>query len=1005
MLLRASPLVAAYRSFSFQLTSYYLNYLLRMKLNYYSKHVIQKSLLGFVFVCLLTTLGLAQRTVTGTVTNAEDNAPIAGVAVLIKGTTTGAYTDGEGAFSVSVPDASSALVFSYYGFTTQEVEVGDQEEINVVLEPSVGTLDEVIVTGYTTQREEEKSSAIVSVNSEDFNQGNVNNPAQLIQGKVAGVTISRPGSNPNQGFNIRLRGLGTLGANSSPLIIIDGVLNADLNSVDPNDIADMTVLKDGTAAAIYGTQAASGVLIITTKKGLPGTSTVDYNGFVTAEYVANTTEVLDRDEFLSFPGTQDFGSDTDWVDELTRTGITHVHNLSLSGGTNQTSYRASVNFRDIEGVAIRTGFEQINGRLNLQQKALNDKLTINLNLTSTMRRGQFGEDGAFRYAIIYNPTAPVRSSAPEFERWGGYFQQDLFDFFNPVAQNEQIDNEFQQNVILGSIDGKLEVLPGLVAGVKYSQQRTNFNPSRFVSKLSRGQGADRNGFALRRSDLSRQELFETTLAYDRDYGDWDLGVIVGYSYQEFTNEGFNASGGDFLTDAFGFNNLGAAADFNNGLGNVFSYKNNNKLIAGFGRVELSYNDTYYFSAVVRQEGSTRFGEDNKWGTFPGFSGAVTLSNLFQIPGVDFLKLRGGYGETGAQPIGSYFSLETLQPSGNFFFNGDFTVAYGPQRNANPDLRWETKQDISVGLDFNMLNYRLNGSLDFYNSTTVDAIVLLDVPVPPNLAPQTWTNVGEISQSGFEAAIGYDIIDKPNITWNTNVAFTYFIDNTLEKYIGEGFDDISNLGSPGQNGTPLLRVEEGKPIGQLWGLVYEGIADDGSWIHADTDGDGNPGEDEDRAVIGSGVQDWQIGWSNTLNIGNFDVNIFIRGEFGHDIINTFRAFYEAPSSMTTYNAPATVTEVRNLTDAPKFSSFHVEDGDFVRLDNATIGYTFPIENKDLFSKIRVYVTGQNLFTITGYNGVDPEVRLIDGDNPLAPGIDRRNTYFVAGGVTLGANISF
>ena len=630
-------------------------------------------------------------------------------------------------------------------------------------------------------------------------------------------------------------------------------------------------------------------------------------------------------------------------------------------------------------------------------------MTVNLNFTGTLRNAEFGNDGAFRYATIYNPTAPIRSSAPEFERWGGYFQQDLFDFFNPVALLEQNTNEGNFNRFLGDINAKFEVIPGLVIGGRYSQQRTNQIFGSFTSKQSRGQGADRNGFANRRAEQFVNQLGEMTASYDTDFGDLDFSALVGYSYQQFDNEGFGASGGDFLTDAFSFNNLSAGADFNNGLGNVFSFANRNKLIAGFGRVEFGYQETYYLSAVVRREGSTRFGEDNKWGTFPGLSAAVTLSNLFEVPGIDFLKLRGGYGVTGGQPANSYLSLFTLAPGGNFFFNGAFTPAYGPDQNPNPDLAWEEKQDVSIGIDFNLLNYRLNGSIDYYTSTTVDAILPLNVPVPPNQAPVTITNIGEISQSGIEISLGYQVFDNADFTWETNVAFNTYLDNTLDVFNGEGTIFRSNLGSPGQNGTPLLLVEEGAPIGQLYGLVFEGIADDGTWIHADTDGDGIPGEDEDRQVIGQGLPDWQLGWNNTFTFGNFDLNFFFRGVFGHDLINTFRAFYEAPSSMTTYNAPATVTDVRNLTDAPKFSSFHVEDGDFIKLDNATIGYTFDTEPIAWMKKLRVYVSGQNLFTITDYTGVDPEVRLNDGGDNLSPGIDRRNTYFRQAGVTFGVNL--
>lgn len=976
-----------------------------MKLSYYYfKQLLMRFSSVWMAMMLISTVAFAQRTVTGSVTDASTGDPVQGAAVLIKGTTVGAYTDQDGNYTVSVPSDGTVLIFSYFGFSTMEREIGDANVIDVALEQSVGTLDEVIVTGYTTQREEEKTSAIVSVKADDFNGGNVPNPAQLIQGKVAGLTIARPGGDPNGNFDIRLRGLGSLGANSSPLIIIDGVLNADLNTVDPNDIASFDVLKDGSAAAIYGTQAAAGVIIITTKKGLPGSSSVEYNGFYTADYVGNTIEVLDRDQFLSFPAANDLGSNTDWFDELTQVGNTQVHNISLSGGTNSTTYRASVNLRDQEGIAIGTGFNQLNGRLNLQQKALNDRLTINFNVTATLRDEDRIIDEAFRQATIYNPTAPVRSSDPEFDIYDGYFQQLLFNYSNPVALAEQNTREAKFNRILGSLDGKLEILPGLVAGVRYSQQRNNQLFGNYSSKFSLGTGRDRNGLAERRTEQNFFQLFETTLAYETDFGDLSFSALAGYSYQEFVNEGFRAQGGNLLTEAFTFNNLGAAADFENGLGTIESFQNSNKLIAGFGRVELGYEDTYYLSAVLRREGSTQFGNENKWGFFPGISGAVTLSNLFTLPGLDFLKLRGGYGVTGARPPESYLSLFTLRQDGNFFFNGNFIPAYNPFRNANTELQWEEKQDLSIGIDFSLLNYRLNGSLDFYNSTTVDAILDLTVPVPPNFADRTWANIGEISQSGLEATLGYQVLDGENLSWETNFAFTYYLDNTLDVLTGEGDREISALGAPGQSGTPLLLAQEGESIGQLYGLVFDGISSDGTWQFADVDGDGAIDELKDRDIIGQALPDWQLGWNNTFNFGNFDLNFFFRGVFGHQLINTFRAFYEAPQSLSSYNAPATITDVRNLTDGPKFSSYHVEDASFITLDNATLGYTVPLANKDWLTRLRVYVAGQNLFLITDYSGADPEVRLRDNNGGLlAPGIDRRNTYFRTSGITFGVNV--
>lgn len=973
------------------------------------------ALLSASLLCLLGTVAFAQVRVTGTVTNGEDNSPLAGVAVLIKGTTVGVYTGDDGKYAIDAPDANSILVYSYYGYANKEEAISGRTSIDVTLTSSVGTLDEVIVTGYTTQREREKTSAIVSVKAEDFNQGNISNPAQLIQGKVAGVAISRPGGNPNGNFIIRLRGLATVGANSSPLIIIDGVLNADLNTVDPNDIASVDILKDGSAAAIYGTQAASGVIIITTKRGLPGTSTVDYNGFVTAEFVDKVTEVLDAGEYRDLVretgvGT-DLGSSTDWIEELTRTGISQVHNISMGGGTNKTSYRASVNFRDVEGIAVSSGFNQLNARLNIDQKAINDRLSISLNLTTTTRDQDEISNAAFRYAQIYNPTAPIFGTGPDFDKYDGYFQQTLFDYFNPVAIAEQVELQNKFNRILGSLRGQFEIIAGLKVSAIYSQQRTSALFGQYADKNSFfGNGLDRRGLASRSTGQFFNELYENTITYQSTVNEkFTYNLLGGYTYQNFVNEGFSATGGNFLTDEFSFNSLGSAADFDKGLGDVSSFKNSNKLIAFFGRAEFGIDETYFLSAVYRREGSTRFGEDNKWGDFPGFSGAVVLSNLIKLPNVDFLKFRLGYGVTGAQPGLSYLSFLSFSSGSSFFYNGEFIQSYGPVRNPNPNLQWESKSDINIGLDFNLLNYRLNGSIEYYQTDTKDVILQQEVPVPPNLSSTTFANIGQIRNRGLEISVGYKIIDKPNLKWETSLPTTFFLENTLVKYLGEGTTDISDMGSPGQNGTPLVRIEEGQPIGQLLGLKYVRINEQGNWVFEDTDGDGNVGEADDRQIIGNGLPKFQIGWNNTINVGKFDINFFFRGVFGHDLINSFDALYgsTAPAILGSYNIPKSTLDIKNLKDAPKFSSYHVEKADFVKLDNATVGYTFDVKKLGWINKCRLYLNGQGLFTITNYGGVDPEVRFVDEENgnPLAPGIERRDTYARSKGVTFGVNLGF
>ncbi len=962
----------------------------------------------------ITWFAYAQGTVNGNVTD-ENGEPLPGVSVVFKGTTTGTTTDFDGNYRLNVPSGATTLIFSYVGYLPKEVEIGGQSTINIQMEIDVETLSEVVVVGYGTQDKKEITSSVASISSEDFNGGNVNDVSQLLQGKVAGLTIARAGSNPSGGFNIRLRGLSTVGQNTSPLIVIDGVIGADLNSVDPNDIETIDILKDGSAAAIYGTRGSAGVILVTTKQGKAGRTKVDYNGYVSAENVARTVQVMDRDEFLSRPGNVavDEGADTDWYDEITRTAISHVHNLALSGGTEKTTYRASMNYRAIDGVSINSGFRQLNGRLNLTQKALNDKLTLTTNLAVTTRNSDFGFDQAFRYAAIYNPTAPVRSDDPEFAPFGGYFEKPLFDYFNPVAMLEQNVNEGKRKILNMAFQADYDIVEGLRATVRYGTQTENNFNGWYISKEAfwngpDGRAANGLGRAQRRTDESFNELFEATLNYDKTFGDVNLSLLGGYSYQEFVFEGHGATAGNFLTDAFSYNNLGAALDFDNGLGDVFSYKNNYKLVGFFGRINLNYQGTYFFSASARQEGSTRFGDGNKWGLFPAVSAGVTISNLVDIPMVDNLKFRASYGVTGSIPGESYLSLSTLVSGGTFFYDGAFVPSFSPARNENPDLGWETKAEIDFGLDFAMFDNRLTGTMDYYSRTTTDLIYNATVPVPPNITDRKFLNVGEFTSNGFEFAANFLAVDNGNFTWTPGVNFSTFnveltsLSNDEFDFGGEQL--ISNLGSPGQNNTNLIRIAEGEPFGQIWGLVYDGLNEDGTWRFRDLNGDGTINE-ADEQVIGNGLPDFQIGITNSFTFGNFDFNFLLRGAFGHDLVNTYRAFYELPQ-LATYNVVKTDLYNENLTETTgRYSSLHVENASYIRLDNFTLGYSFKLPENSPVTKARLYLSGQNLFYITDYTGADPEVRFDDAGDILAPGIDRRNTWARTRTFVFGANISF
>lgn len=981
------------------------------------KTLLFKVFLVPMLLCMAYGSTFAQ-SVSGKITG-SDGSPLIGATVVAKGTTVGTFTNDQGQFSLDVPSGVTNLLVSYIGFKTADIAIDGRSTVNISMEEEVSFLDEVVVTGYGTLKGKEVTGSIASVKAKDFNVGNISDPAQLLQGKVAGLTIARPGANPNGNFTIRLRGLSTIGASTEPLIVIDGVLGGDLNSVEPGDIAAIDVLKDGSAAAIYGTRGASGVILITTKKGVPGSSTVNYNGQVTFETVDNVVDVLDADAYAAFPGSGDLGGSIDWFDEMLETGVSQIHNFSMSGGSNSTTYRISGNYRNVSGIAKNTGFERINGRVNLSQRALNDKLKVTLNLATTTEDASLGFDEAFRYATIFNPTAPFiqDKNNADFARWDGYFQQVLFDFYNPVAIIEQNKRQTERKSLIANIRGDYDLTDNLVFSLFYSQQRSNTIFGQYYDKNSFWQGENRNGLATQRNDEAADQLFRAELNYDTDLGNNTyLKVLGAYEYQDFTFQGLNVTGGDFLTDAFGFNNLGGSADFNNGLGSVNSYKSSNTLIAFFGRVNLNIDDKIFATASARREGSSRFGQDEKWGIFPAISAGVDLVKVAGITGFDNLKVRAGYGVTGSNVGNSYLSLQRFAPTGNFFFNGEFVPSFGPISNDNPDLRWQTKTDFNIGVDFAIGNYALTGSIEYYTTTTEDLILNFTVPVPPNLFSTTWLNIGQLDNSGLELALNYALDIGSGNTINFGFNANRFFDTELVSLSDEargldfgGSQERANLGSPGQNGTNTILLEEGKPIGQIWALVVDPdkmVNEDGTWNFLDIDGDGVQDDIKDRDIVGNGLPKYQLGLNTSANIGNWDASVFFRAVLGHDLLNTFRAFYEAPSTIAQYNILASSTDVAGLTDQPQLNSFHVEDGDFMKLDNITIGYTIP-NLPGGFSKMRFFANGQNLFTITKYKGVSPEPRLIDsnGNDPLSPGLDRRNTYFSARGFTLGVNLGF
>jgi len=934
-------------------------------------------------------------------------------------------TDLDGNYSFSnLPAGQYTLSFTFIGFATTTKTViltdGQQTVINAVLTESTSSLDEVVVVGYGTQKQREVTSAITTIKAEQFNKGNISDVAQLLQGKVAGLSIARPGGDPNGGFTIRLRGLSTIGANTQPLIVLDGQVDADINTIDPNDIKSIDVLKDGSAAAIYGTRGSAGVIIITTKSGKPGLSRLTYNVSGTAETPAKFTQHMTAAQFIALGKGTNYGSVTDWDKEITRTALSYVHNLGFSGGDERTTYDATFNYRNSEGVAITTGFQQLNGRLNITHKLLNDKLVFNLNINTTERHAQYGFPDAFKYATIYNPTAPVHSTNPLYDiTGGGYYEANFVDYSNPVAMLQQNTNEgiIKKFNVGGS--ATYEIMKGLKFSTEYYQQTESNYSSEYSpidAYIQRGfvngvSGFNRSGYSYKRDDEGSNRLYENTLSYENKFKKLALNAVAGYSYQDYLNQGYSLGGGNFVTDASG-QNFAAALDFQNGIGSENSYKTENILISFFGRVNLNYDDVAFLSARLRRDGSSEFGTNNQWGLFPSISAGVDLSRILTIPSVNNLKLRGSYGITGALPPGPYLSLSRLSNSGGTYYagGGTYLSTYSTFVNANPNLKWEKKIETDLGLDFALFNNRLTGTFDYFNRKTTDLIFNVTVPSPPAINNNTWENIGELTNSGVEFALNYEAVKNSNFSWTPggnissyHVVLTKLVNSLKGSYVG-----ATNLGTPGQEQTQLTRAEEGEPIGILYGPKYLGVDANGKYLYSDGKGGAVGYNSAAKQIIGNGLPKFEFGITNAFKYKNFDFNFFMRASIGHQLINTYRAFYENPIVASSYNVVNTKYFNPNVTDNANYSSYDVEKASFLKLDNATLGYTFNIRKsskKGMLSSLRAYISGQNLFTITGYTGVDPEVRYTDGGNVLAPGIDRRETWVYTRSFTFGLNMGF
>ncbi|MGQ8338604.1 SusC/RagA family TonB-linked outer membrane protein [Sunxiuqinia sp. A32] len=968
--------------------------------------------------------------ISGTVKDVNGS-PLPMANIIEKGTLNGTQSDFDGIFTLEVADLNASLLVSYIGYLSTEVSLDGKSQIDVILKEDLAAIEEVIVVGYGTQKKEEVTSSIVRIDSEDFNSGNVNSPQQLLQGKVAGLNIAKAGGNPNEPFQIRLRGLSTFGANAEPLVIIDGVIGGSVNSVDPSDIASINVLKDASAAAIYGTRGSSGVIIITTKSGA-GTgvqSSVEYNGYVAMEEISNLIRVANHDEYLEYGG-MDFGSNTDWVDEVSRKALSHVHNVAFSGSSaSGLNYRASINYRDVQGVIAKTGYDQVNARLNVSQRFLDDKLKLTGIMATTSKRANIGFAQSLRYAQTFNPTAPVMENrtaeqlARDPNTYGGYFETGVQDVYNPVALNEQNKKLQETKNYMINFRAELEVIDGLNLATNYSSEGTLIHYGEFFANNALfSNGIGDNGRATRSTNNNTSELFEFTATYNGQVGDLTYNALGGYSFQQFDYQWFSAYNSDFISNEVGFDNLGLGIGINNKRASVGSNREEAKLAAYFGRINLNYKNLAYLSASYRREASSRFGANNRWGNFWAVSGGVDLNEIFEIPEVDMLKLRAGYGLTGNEPVPRYAFLERLGTGATGFVDGAYIASIQPTSNPNPDLKWEEKGELNIGLDFAVLDSKLSGSFDYFMRNTTDLLNSIPVPQPPNRYGSTLLNIGELETKGLEVQLNYSIFDKKDFSWDFGANIATFktklikLNNVENAVLYRG-----NLGAPGLNNTHVVRVAEGEEIGNIRASVFAGYDSEGRTLMINQETGEATTErnlDRDGQIVGNGLPDFTFGINNTLRYKDFDLNFFFRGAVGHSLVNIQRAYWEHPSIAARQNFVMTDNFNPDDSEQDAYHSGYVEKADFIKLDNATLGYNIDINGNKVFKQLRVYVAGNNLFTITKYSGTDPEVRYSDpgpitegnannayGGDILVPGIDRRVTYFPTRTITFGVNVKF
>ncbi len=983
------------------------------------------------------------RTVSGQVVDSNGES-IIGANIVEKGTANGTITDMDGKFSLkTAPNAT--LVISYIGYKTIEMKASEVKAgQTITLQENAEMMDEVVVIGYGTQRKGDVTSAVASVKAEDFTVGKITDAAELVKGKIAGLSVTNSSGDPTATSSIMLRGINTVSGNTNPLILVDGI-EGDLTTVAPENIASIDVLKDASAAAIYGTRGANGVILITTKTGRRDQKAdITYSGYVSFSKWTDTPEFMDTHDIIYGRTAYTYeGYDTDWLKAISRkAGFKHNHSLSMNGGTKTSTYSANVVYSNDEAIMRKSDNENLKMQLDFTQYAWNDKLKFNFNaLISRQKYSLNNNTYAYRQAIIRNPSEPI------YNEDGTYYENfNRLNYINPVEIQNEYEGDtrvrFYQmtgNVTVEPIKGwQTNVMLSLNESASVSQSFT------YPDYYTLAKEDNYNGSASKSEGNYRSQTLEITSRYNHTWGEHRFEGLVGYSYLYNKYDGFSASNGNFPSVAYLYNNLGLGTllteeDRHAGMG---SDAYDDTLVGFFARVSYGYANRYNALLSIRHEGSSKFGANNRWATFPSVSLGWTISNEPFMEKtrswLNNLKLRIGYGVTGITPTSSYRAqyLYDIAPYGDIQDqSGNWIQTLEVIQNPNKDLKWETTREWNFGLDWSVLDERLSGSIDVYHRKTSDLMYSYSVPVPPNLYGYTLANVGDIRNVGVEVMVTGVPVRTKDFEWSTTLTLSHNknkllkLSNTL--YETDDFHELyGGLGEP--ISTPTHYMEVGHSLGEFWGLKYVGVSENGVPIVQVSDGNGgwvneefntNHNVMENRQRLGNGLPKVYLGWGHTFNYKGIDLNLQFTGQFGYKILNAWRCFYE--NNSIAYNRLKTAYDLRpaiNLdgtpvldadgnqkmvrlsnTAAQYFSSDHLENGDFLKLSNITLGYTLPLKGKikDYINNLRIYASASNVFCITGYSGLDPEV-----DNAFqTPGIDYQDKYPTTRSYTVGLTLNF